>query len=309
MNRVGRAPAAGGFLARVVGVAARLNRAVLRHWPPFLGKILIWRAINRAINRHGVELIGEAQWGGRFSCDLRDFVQSRIYYAGVWEPSLTRYIQQRLQPGDTFVDVGANIGYDSILAASLVGPEGRVIAIEASPSIFARLERTLALNATRNVTALNVAVASERGMAEVFLGPAGNLGATSLLGESGSVAEARVRAAPLGDIVDEASLRAARMFKIDVEGFEAPVLRSLLDALPLLRSDVEIVAEIAPERLARSGTSAAGLFEEFRRAGFHWLVIDNDYGWAGYYRTKPHPPTPTDAIPTAQTDVVFRRVG
>lgn len=70
---------------------------------------------------------------------------------------------ERLKPGDVFVDVGANIGYFSLLASKLVGPGGRVVAIEASPEVFDLLRRNLELNKAHNVRAVNVAISDREG--------------------------------------------------------------------------------------------------------------------------------------------------
>ncbi len=290
-----------------VAAAAHVNRAILRHWPDWAAKILVFRLVNRAINWLNVELACDTKWGGRFLCNIRDLIQSRIFYSGVWEPSLTAYIQSRLRPGDIFVDVGANIGYFTVLGARLVGPAGRVIAIEASPSIYQKLNRSLALNGATNVDALNVAVAPTRGKVDIFLGPAWNLGATSLRGEDGGRSEATIEAAPLSEILAHVDLSRVRLFKIDVEGSEASLLRDLLGLLPRLNPNVEIIVEIAPSRVAEGDTVVRNLFADFRAAGFRWLFLDNDYSWTGYYRVDMYPPVPSDEVPTEQVDVIFRR--
>jgi FkbM family methyltransferase len=62
--------------------------------------------------------------------------------SGFWESWITVFVQDFLKPGDTFVDVGANVGYYSMLADRIVGKEGRVVAYEANPEIAKMLERT-----------------------------------------------------------------------------------------------------------------------------------------------------------------------
>ena len=73
-------------------------------------------------------------------------IQRGIYFCGVWEPAITSFVRQTLQAGDVFVDIGANIGYYSCLAAKLTGSTGRVHAIEASPTICTILEENLRIN-------------------------------------------------------------------------------------------------------------------------------------------------------------------
>ena len=68
------------------------------------------------------------------------FVSRRIREEGFWEPHETSLILELLQPGDTFLDVGANIGYFSILAAAAVGDAGHVIAYEPDPENYRLLQ-------------------------------------------------------------------------------------------------------------------------------------------------------------------------
>src|SRR6266545_4932566 len=69
--------------------------------------------------------------GVRLLVETDDLIQGYIYLFGVWEPNITDWIRRTLLPGDTFVDVGSNIGYYSTLAARLVGSAGSVVAIDA----------------------------------------------------------------------------------------------------------------------------------------------------------------------------------
>jgi len=73
--------------------------------------------------------LARTYFGGVMSCDLGDFIGNIIYHFGVWEPHVSAYIQSRLKPGDAFCDIGANIGYYSLLASRAVGPRGAVIAV------------------------------------------------------------------------------------------------------------------------------------------------------------------------------------
>jgi len=92
---------------------------------------------------------------------------------------------RRLAPGDAFVDVGANIGYFSLLASKLVGESGLVVAIEPSPTIFAVLESNLARNRAHNVRAVCVAASASTGMLRLFRGPDSNIGRTTVLADEG----------------------------------------------------------------------------------------------------------------------------
>lgn len=290
-----------------VRAVAELSRWTLRYWPARAGKILIWRVLHHLGAWWGVTLIGPARFGGRFHCDLRDMIQGRIYYTGVWEPSLTAFVESHLRPGDTFIDIGANIGYFSLLASRIVGPTGAVIALEASPGIADRLAANVRLNGAGNVRVMNVAASDREGTIDLFRGPPGNLGSSSVVSTRGGTLEARVPCAPVSAVVTPPELARARIIKIDVEGHELPVLTDLLRSSDRLHPDVFIIAEIAPEAIAALGSDVTSLFDAFADAGFRWSFIDNDYDFTGLYNLTPRQPTPTAVVPRHQTDVIFSR--
>ena len=86
----------------------------------------------------------------QLSATQSDVLSEWILFTGTWQPALTAYLKRTLREGDTFVDCGANTGYFSLLAASLVrGGNGGVVSIEACPRTFERLQTNLALNPPR----------------------------------------------------------------------------------------------------------------------------------------------------------------
>lgn len=234
-------------------------------------------------------------------------MQSRIYYTGVWEPSLTDFITRRMAPGDVFVDIGANVGYFTVLAANLVGDKGRVIAIEASPRIHAKLCDNVRMNHLSNVVTHNCAVSDASGTAEVFAADETNEGNTSLIRSNGGVAEAVVDMRPLDRILTEDELHKAKMIKIDVEGFEGPVLQSILSHVEDLRGDVEIVVELAPKALARFGMSTEKVLDDMTGAGFRAAKLHNSYDWDAWHDTLGRLPVPLRGVPTSQVDLIFTR--
>lgn len=291
------------FPARI----AKANRLVLKYWPVPLGRGLAFRALSRLAAQDGVRLDAVASWGGRFHCDLRDFVSSRIYYFGVWEPNLTALLLSRLAPGDVFVDVGANIGYFSILASRAVGKTGAVVAIEASPRIHAMLVDDLALNEATNVRALNVAISDREGTADIYAGPEDNRGATSLLQQRGGRYEARVRTAPLIGLLEPAELARVRFIKIDVEGVELAVLLDLLAHIDAYPPRMEIIVEVAPDEMREAGVPLDELLARFAAHGYNWYVIENHHDVSAYIDTTIHPPVRGTAVPTRRADIVLSR--
>ena len=186
-------------------------------------------------------------------------------------------MRSRLQRNDTFVDVGANIGYYSLLASALVGPSGHVVAIEPSPSIHEELRRNVLLNESANVRAVVAAASDAIGVANMYRAGDANRGSSSLLASRGFEFEAQVPTAPLSSLLTAQELSTARIIKIDVEGHEGAVIAGLLPALAKTRPDLEILMEISPNELLEQGFTSGGLVAQLREAGFHAYQIENYY--------------------------------
>ena len=186
-------------------------------------------------------------FGAHFKCVRTDYIQRRIAFFGLFEPNLTYFISSVLKPGDVFIDVGANIGYFTMLAAKCVGASGKVYAIEASPSTYDLLIANLRLNEVKNVEAINMAVTDKECHVRIQSNDTRNIGANSVHIVASGAADSVV-GRPLQDIVAP-NLGRARFIKIDVEGAENLILPSILDYFVQLDSDTIIVSEIAKRTL------------------------------------------------------------
>ncbi len=178
------------------------------------------------------------------------------------------------------MDVGAHLGYFSLLASRLVGPSGRVVAIEASPATFAKLMENLALNPhAANVRAVCAVAADRGGSRAVYRGPEHSTGITSIHPRplTGNRFEAEVTAAPLAELLSPDEIRNARLIKIDVEGAEFEVVAGLEPMLSSLRTDCEVVIETS-EDWQYQGRPARpdDLADWFRARGFFTYVLPKD---------------------------------
>jgi FkbM family methyltransferase len=243
-----------------------------------------------------------ARSGARFGGTTTDLVQRSIYWFGTWEPNLTAWIQRRLARGDTFVDVGANAGYYTLLAARLVGAEGRVISIEPSPTIFRLLSEAIAANRSTNVTAIQAAAGRTRDKATIFRGPDDQLGWSSLRSDWKTTlySEAVVDVFPLDDLVSQDDRKGVRIVKIDVEGFEVDVIAG---ALELIAGTVEaeFVVEIDPD-------TYPVVRAQFESKGFHPYLLANSYNPIDFISPVLQPATRiVDHQVPQRGDVVFSR--
>lgn len=264
---------------------AALARAYMRYAPVGAGKPLLWsRLIDPYFAWHHRRFVARTVFGMKMRGDAADIIGQYIYYFGVWEPDITAWVSCRLVPGDVFLDVGANIGYYSLLASRLVGPGGSVVAVEASPATFQAFSDNLAINSVTNVRALNLAASDRPGRLKLYRGEEHNSGRATLVEGHGLELEAEVPAAPLNSILSAEEVRRLRLAKIDVEGAEAQVVAGMSALIEQGRPDLEVIIEINPSQLERQGTSAQAVLAPFLRAGYHAYVLANDYSPYAYMR-------------------------
>lgn len=220
----------------------------------------------------------ETASGTTLMCRLTDLIGWYIWLFGEWEPDLTLFAASRLSDGDVFVDVGANIGYYSLLASHSVGSGGAVVAVEASPSVFAELRGNADSATTGNrIRAVNKAAAAVPGTLTIFAGPSHNVGMTTTVPSRGLKAESNIEALPLDRILTAGEVAAARIIKIDVEGAEPDVLAGMAALIPMLRPDAEIVVELSPQWWAQRDMDPADVLKPFIDGGFHIYTMSNDY--------------------------------
>ncbi|WP_107058963.1 FkbM family methyltransferase [Streptomyces sp. NRRL B-1347] len=294
-------------------VLATLGRRYVRDAPGTFGKAaLATRYLNPWLREHPRERVVDTVFGARFAVDTRDLIQRYLYLFGVWEPHMSRWLRGRLRPGDVFVDVGANIGYLSVLGAQLVGAGGRVVAVEASPEFHRRVLLHRELNGCDNIRAVNAAVSDRRQKLTFVLASAHNMGANSVVPWDGPVASRfETDAVPLPELLEPDEIARARVIKVDVEGAEGSVVRGLAPVLDRLRPDAEIAVEVTPERMAQLGDSVEELLDTMRAHGFHTYRLLNDYAPGSYpaaVRYAGEGPARWRGPVRGETDLIFSRV-
>jgi FkbM family methyltransferase len=196
---------------------------------------------------------------GRVPSAADDFIGSNIY-RGLYERAEVRLLPRLLRPGDTFVDVGANVGYYTALGSLLVGPTGRVHAFEPSPVRFARLERLVAAAGLDNATLYRAGVGASTGHgclynAEIVT----NSGAGTLRSDlAADKTGIDVEVLRLEDVQAISDATEIGLLKVDTEGFEEQVLQGAGPLFGLGRVRFAII-EVSPE--FGSVTYAAELVE------------------------------------------------
>lgn len=215
---------------------------------------------------------------GRMELSASDITSCFPLLFRIWEPGITHFIEANLEPGDRFVDIGANIGFYTLLAHKF---GARPTAFEPSPRVLPLLYRNLDLNGIGREVVECVALSNTSGTARLFEGPAGNQGRSSLSPDSDQVDNAShlVQTAPVEAYADV--LRAARIIKIDVEGHEAHLLDFILSSEAALRDDCVLIVEID----LGNDAGLVKLIQERMKSGLQVFRIENDYT-VRFYRKR-----------------------
>lgn len=214
------------------------------------------------------------------------------YYQGYWlwlpasnwhslffryELNVGAAIKSNLSPGSTFFDIGANVGWFTLLATKIVGPSGQVYSFEPSPEIYTRLSENV--RALKNVHTFQYGIGNKDG--ELEFASQGASWSASFVEAVTEINKNFLPDTPIRKIrveirkIDNLLSQTKRpdLVKIDVEGFELEVLKgatNLLSQLPVL------IVEIHPPQLKLSGGSEAEIFHLLESFGYSWDVIDRN---------------------------------
>ena len=207
---------------------------------------------------------GASVFGYEMSLDLGRKVQ-RDVYIGNYERAETRQVCSFLKPGMTVLDIGANIGYYTALAARMVGTEGRVFAVEPYPPNFRRLDSWIRNNHVGQARAFNFALGRTAATAQMFSAFADTDAPVLVAHNQPGVGAVEVRT--LDSCLDEWKLDRVDFLKLDVDGSETAVLAGACDALYAHKIRA-ILCEFSLEWLEQVGSSAEVLWATLVSAGF-----------------------------------------
>jgi FkbM family methyltransferase len=217
----------------------------------------------REVSRSRVNVLGHTMYLHRHD----SVVSPSLWQWGLFEPFETELILSLTGKGDTVLDIGANIGYYTLLLARKVGPTGQVYAFEPDEENFALLKRNVEVNGYTNVVLEKKAVADRTGPATLFLSPE-NRGdhqtyASAAEGDRQQVAIETVCLDEYGPLRD----RTVDLIKMDIQGAEA---RAVAGMTGLLRNNphCRLITEFWPHGLRNAGSDPRAYLEALGRLGF-----------------------------------------
>ena len=188
----------------------------------------------------------------RYELDPADYIEWTIYY-GV-ERELKSRLYSLVEPGQTVLDIGTNVGEVLLHFGRRVGPRGRAIGFEPNPATLEKCLRNIALNPSSNVEVHGVAIGDRPGQVMLGRPTETNAGADRIMSDGRGI---RVQVTTLDAFVREQGLDRIDLVKIDVEGFDLNVLRGGEKTIERFRPILFV--ELSDSNLREQNESAAAL--------------------------------------------------
>lgn len=152
-------------------------------------------------------------------------IDKSIYQTGSYELGTQYILESILKPGDRFIDIGANVGLMSLVAAKTVGPTGRVDSYEPIPEIASLFSESIRINKFKNINLHRLAIGSISSTMAIYKHPEVNKGSASLAWTSSTENAVETEIKTLDNIAFLDTKKPISMIKIDVEGWEFEVLK------------------------------------------------------------------------------------
>jgi len=218
----------------------------------------------QSIKQQPVEILGQKMLLDQG--DALDLALNRIY-----EPAETELLQKLIQPGYTIVDVGANIGYYSLIFAKATGPAGKVFSFEPDPGNFSLLNQNLAMNGHVNVATVNKAVTAESGSINLFISD--ECPADHRIYDSGDGRKSlSIPSVSLDDYFASLDVK-IDLIKMDIQGseyFAVQGMRKVLASNP----NIKLLSEFWPFGLKRSGIEPIDYLKLLQDVGLKLSYFD-----------------------------------
>lgn len=207
--------------------------------------------------------------GHKIFLDRKDSL--RLSICGNYEPFETAIVKSLLKRGDVILDIGANIGYYTLIMARAVGETGKVYAFEPDPSNFALLKRNVEINGYNNVVILNKAVSNVSGETRLFLSE-NNMGDHRIWDAGDGRKSVTVGVIALDDYFDYKSTK-VDFIKMDIQGAEPSAIKGMIQLLKNNKK-IKLITEISQWRLKVVGSCLEEYLGLLEKLDFEIYGID-----------------------------------
>lgn len=206
--------------------------------------------------------------GHKMFLDSKDALSLSIN--GVYEPLETELAKKEIKKGDVVLDIGANIGYYTLIFAKLVGEDGEVFAFEPNPTNFALLTKNVEMNGYKNVTLVQKAVSNKTGKLKLYLSE--DMGDHRIYDSHDGRKYIEIDAIRLDDYLGGNNLK-IDFIKMDIQGAEGGAIQGMLNLLKKNKT-VKIVTEFWPIGLKRFGIDSNEYLKLLIEIGFKLYEVN-----------------------------------
>lgn len=201
-------------------------------------------------------------------------VSRQIREEGIWEPYETSLVIKLLSPGSVFVDVGANLGYFSVLAASLVGESGSVVAFEPDPANFELLTASIEGNHFGSrIKAVHAGLSDRACDGRLYLSQ-DNMGDHQIYAGAVDRKSLPIKLLNGTDFLTQ-QIPHIDLLKVDTQGSEFQVMSGLMPLLKEQSTSLHILIELTPFSLRESGASGRALIELMAALNLPFWIVDH----------------------------------
>ncbi len=224
------------------------------------------------VSGHGRNLY-QTQYGDRFWLNETSCVDKSIIDTGIWESKSTDIVKKLVKKGDVVLDVGANIGYYTVIISKIVGNEGKVIAFEPTKYFGDVLEKNIYENEVKNCIVQKYALSDEDSITEIIIGE--NSATINWISdcENTKRGSESIETKRLDDIISDLNLHKIDFIKIDVDGHEPAFFRGAIESIHKFKPT--ILMEIAHLNYLQAGTTAWDFYDYLKKNGMHIYFEDD----------------------------------
>jgi len=209
-------------------------------------------------------------YGDYFLLNNTSCIDNNIKDFSVWEPESTSVIRNLVKPGNVVLDIGANIGYYTVIMSKIVGETGKVLSFEPTKHFFDVLQHTVEINKLKNVALYDFGLSDKNVVSEISIGEhsatihwlkdSPRNGGTPLSVEQISLKR-------LDDVINSLNIDKIDFIKIDVDGHEPAFLEGALETLKKYKPT--ILMEIDHQHYRKAGYVAWDFYNKLREKGYH----------------------------------------
>jgi len=256
----------------------KLSRVILRFYKKEYGRYSILVKVffpYFASKKENFETV-KAYRNLKMELDPREYIQAMIYLFGNFEPATIKYLENTIKKDDIVIDIGANVGYHTLIFSYLAGYNGKVYAFEPEPINYKTLKKNIEINNLNNIEAVNKAVSDKKAELDFYVSNSFNKGTHSLVYNpvQHSKVPIKIECLPLSEFIEHNNINRIDFIKIDVEGAEYEVIKGMENAIK--RFKPILLVEVNNDAQETHGLSSKALKEYICSFGYNCFDITED---------------------------------